>query len=72
MVKEMQNKLNEHSSSIALLKSLGAEENQNGKPGFIEALEEMIDGLRKEIFGKFVEKDDFNNLSKRVEDLEYE
>ena len=62
LVKDMQNKLDEHSSSIALLKSLGAENQNDGKPGFIDALEEMINGLRKEIFGKFAEKDDFNNL----------
>lgn len=50
---------------------MGAQD-KDGKPGFIDALEEMIDSLRREILGRFVEKDDFNNLKKRVEDLEYE
>ena len=71
LVKDMENKLNEHQSSIALLKSLGAEATSNGKPGFIEALKEMIDGLRKEIYGRFVEKDDFKDIVKRVDELEY-
>ena len=53
------------------MKSLGAEATSNGKPGFIEALKEMIDGLRKEIYGRFVEKDDFKDIVKRVDELEY-
>ena len=68
----MENRLNEHQSSISLLKGLGAETNANGKPGFIDALEEMIDNLRKEIYGKFADKDSFEDLKKRVEELEYE
>ena len=55
-----------------LLKSLGSDGNSGGKPGFIDALEEMIDSLRKEIMNKFVDKEDFNGLKKRVDDLEYE
>ena len=51
---------------------MGAETNANGKPGFIDALEEMIDNLRKEIYGKFADKDSFEDLKKRVEELEYE
>jgi polyhydroxyalkanoate synthesis regulator phasin len=54
-----------------LLKSLGANNSdENGKPGFFEALEKMISKLRQECIAKFADKDDITSLRRRIDDLE--
>ena len=70
MLKDHDERLGEHASSIQLLKSMGQQE--DGKPGFLDALETMIENLKKEIYARFASKDEVEDLSKRVTALEQE
>ena len=67
------NRINEAENTILLVKSMGAGSSSNdstGKPGFMDALETLIDNLRKECYAKFTDREDSNKLRKRVEQLE--
>lgn len=60
---------------MELLRSLGFIGNNQGedaKQGFFDALETLIENLRKECYAKFVFRDDFASFRKRVENLEKE
>lgn len=53
------------------MKSLGSSSSGNdGKPGFLDALESLVDKLRKECEGKYGLKDDMIKLKKRIDALE--
>jgi hypothetical protein len=72
-VKNNNDRLGETERTVLLLKSMGATVSGNdgdGKPGFLDALEILIENLRKECYSKFAERDDFNKFRKRVEALE--
>jgi hypothetical protein len=73
-VKDHENRISEAESTILLLKSLGgssSSDNDNGgKPGFLDALEILIENLRKECYSKFAEKDDLSKFKKRIADIE--
>ena len=62
------NKLNEHESSIQLLKSLSGvkKEGGNGEDGMLDALETLIENLRKECYSKFGDRDVQEELMVRV------
>jgi len=59
-----------------LLKSLsgsggdGSEGDGEGKKGVLDALEILVENLRKECYAMFAGKDEFNDLKDRVESLE--
>ena len=57
---------------ILLLKSLGGANTPgaDGRPGFLDALEILVENLRKECYSKFAYKDDINGFKKRIDALE--
>jgi hypothetical protein len=71
-LKDHSNRLAEAESSILLLKSLGSSgaSGDDGKPGFLDALESLVDKLRKECEGKYALKDDMIKFKKRIDALE--
>ena len=65
--------MSEAESTILLLKSLGGGNSSgdvDGKPGFLEALENLVDKLRKECESKYGTKDDMIKFKKRIDALE--
>ena len=72
-VREHDDRITDAENAILILKSLGNSGNSSGndgKPGFMDALEILIENLRKECYAKFAEKDDFNVFKSRVSALE--
>lgn len=71
-LKDNNNRLAEAESTILLLKSLGstASNGEDGKPGFLDALESLVDKLRKECESKYALKDDMLKFKKRIDALE--
>lgn len=52
-------------NTMLLLKSLGASNNgegNDGKPDILDALETLIENLRKECYAKFAPRDDITGL----------
>ena len=70
--KDHGNRITEAENTILLLKSLGGSSGSgsDGKPGFLDALETLVDNLRRECYDKFAERDDFNNFKKRIDAVE--
>lgn len=73
-VKEHGDRLSEAERTILLLKSMGGSGDDNGgdKSGFIDALEILVENLRKECYSRFAEKDDLKAFGTRISDLEKE
>ena len=72
-VKDHSDRLGESERTVMLIKSMGGSgfgDNGDVNPGHLDALEILIENLRKECYAKFAEKDDFNKFKKRVETLE--
>lgn len=42
----------------------------DNKAGFFDALETLIENLRKECYSKFADREEFNDLKKRIEVIE--
>lgn len=63
-------------NTMLLLKSLGASNNggegNDGKPDILDALETLIENLRKECYAKFAPRDEISGLKQRIEILEKE
>lgn len=73
MVKEHGDRLGDAERTMLLLKSMGSTvggDGSDGKPGYLDALEILIENLRKECYAKFAEKDDLNKFRHRIEKLE--
>ena len=60
--KDHDNRITEAENSILLLKSLsgghGSGEGNDGKPGIIDALETLVENLRKECDAKFGDREE--------------
>ena len=80
-LKDHENRIVESENNIILLKSLsGGGGNKNSTnlelnggestSGLMDAFGMMIENLRKEMYAKFAERDDYNRLKKRIEELE--
>jgi len=64
-------RLSELESSVLLLKSLSnTGSSEDGKPGFLDSLETLVENLRKECYMKFADRDLFSDLGKRVSVIE--
>lgn len=46
------------------------EDSQNGKPGFLDALETLVENLRKECYAKFADRDTLNDLDERIKRIQ--
>lgn len=72
-VSDHEDRLTTAEGTILLLKSMGATAGSGGKdgePSFIDALQILVENLRKECYAKFADREEFINFKKRVEDLE--
>lgn len=72
-LKEQEAKTAELDSSLQLMKTLGGVgggkmDDGTGK-GLLDALEILVDNLRKECYAKFADKDDQNEMQKKMEEL---
>jgi len=71
-LKDSEAKLAEHDSTLMLLKSLsgGSSDGSEGaKQGMLDALEILVENLRKECYSKFAERDELNQQKKLIDDL---
>ena len=69
--KDHEKRIAEAESTILLLKSMGSgSSGEDGKPGFLDALESLVDKLRKECESKYAGKDDLIKFKKRIDALE--
>ena len=74
--KEHDSKIKENENNIMLLKSLsnsggdGSAGDGESKKGVLDALEILVENLRKECYAMFAGKEEFNDLKERVESLE--
>ncbi|CDW76993.1 UNKNOWN [Stylonychia lemnae] len=72
-LKDQEAKTAELDSSLQLMKTLGGVgggkmDDGTGK-GLLDALEILVDNLRKECYAKFADKDDQNEMQKKMEEL---
>ena len=74
IIKDQQNKVGELDSSVLMLKSLLNNNSGDGgeRPGFLDALETLVENLRKECYSKFALRETGDDLLKRVKVLEDE
>jgi chromosome segregation ATPase len=71
-MKDHTDSIAEHNSSIQLLKTLGATRSgSNGDNGssMIDALETLIENLRKECYAKFGDRQEQDSMKRRIDDI---
>lgn len=71
ILKDHSSRMDEVESSLLLLKSLmNSGDSENGKPGFLDALEILVENLRKECYAKFADRDSLDDLKERVNNID--
>jgi len=48
---------------------LNQKSNDDGSPGFMDALETLVENLRKECYAKFANRDHVEEMDKKLEEL---
>jgi len=77
-IKENSNNVNEALNSVSLLKTLsfatssGGDGDNSGSnmKGIIDALETLVDNLRKECYAKFGDRDEMNGMGRKIEQIQ--
>ena len=71
-LKDSEAKIAEHDSTLMLLKSFsggGSEDTEGARQGMLDALEILVENLRKECYSKFAERDELYQQKKLIDDL---
>lgn len=68
-LKEHDAKIAEHDSTLMLLKTMSGSGNGEGGQAMLDALEILVENLRKECYSKFADRDDFNQSQVQMKDL---